>query len=278
MNSKVIALVAVSIASVVGIAAFLIFQEGEAQVLSYDGPPKALIIDQLYDEFPNEVFHKMATEYFQTAGYTVDIVTTKDVTVGFFKNLPSMDYKFVVIRTHGADNEDGNEVVLFTGEKYTEEKYIQEQLFGQVKKAAPILEVDYALESNDESNWVIVNDTYRYLSSPVKISSHADNEFFAISPKMIESMNGKFSDTIFLLGGCNTLSNPSMVKALVAKGSSMVLGWDNTIGNLDNDSAMLQFLENHLQKNMDLDENIQDIGLWYKPELMSFPAHLKYFS
>ena len=277
MNSKVIALVAVSITSVVGIAAFLVFQEGEAQVLSYDGPPKALIIDQLYDEFPNEVFHKMATEYFQTAGYTVDIVTTKDVTVDFFKNLPSMDYKFVVIRTHGADNENGNEVVLFTGEKYTEEKYIQEQLFGQVKKAAPILEVEYALDSDDESNWVIVNDTYRYLSSPVKISSHADNEFFAISPKMIESMNGKFSDTIFLLGGCNTLSNPSMVKALVAKGSSMVVGWDNKVGHIDNDTAILFFLDQYLVKKSDITNTLGFIKERLTPEKMPFPANFTYY-
>src|SRR3989304_2709334 len=268
MNSKVIALVAVSIASVVGIAAFLIFQEGEAQVLSYDGPPKALIIDQLYDEFPNEVFHKMATEYFQTAGYTVDIVTTKDVTVDFFKNLPSMHYKFVVIRTHGADNEEGNEVVLFTGEKYTEEKYIQEQLFGQVKKATPLLLVDYTVDSNEDSNWVIVNDTYRYLSSSPKVSTHSDNEFFAISPKMIESMNGKFDDTIFLLGGCSTLSNPSLANALLDKDASMVIGWDATVSNLDNDYAMLQFLKNHLLEKIDVDENIKMIELFSKPESM----------
>ena len=158
MNSKSIALIAVSIASVIGIAAFLIFQEGEAQVLSYDGPPKALIIDQLYSEMPNDNFHKTATEYFQGAGYEVDIVTTENITVNFFKNLPSMNYNFVVIRTHGADNEEGNEVVLFTGEKYTEQKYIQEQLFGQVRKATPLLEVAYNIESTGKSDWVIVNE------------------------------------------------------------------------------------------------------------------------
>ena len=278
MNSKSIALIAVSIASVIGISAFLIFQEGEAQVLSYDGPPKALIIDQLYSEIPHDLFHNKTSEYFRAAGFEVDIVTTEGVTVDFYKNLPPMDYKFVVIRTHGADNENGDEVVLFTGEKYTEEKYIQEQLFGLVQKAAPILEVDYTTESNEESDWVIVNETYRYMSSPAKISTHAENEFFAISPKMVESMNGKFKDTIFLLGGCNTLSNPSMATSLLDKGASLVIGWDDTVGNLDNDYAMLKFLENHLQKNMDIDENIQDIGYWYNPERMSYPAYLKYFS
>ena len=272
MNSKVIVLVVASIASIVGISAFFIFQEGEAQALSYDGPPKALIIDQLYDEIPNENFHKMATEYFQTAGYKVDIVTTKDITVDFFRNLPSMDYKFVIIRTHGANNEDGSEVVLFTGEKYTEDKYIQEQLFGLVAKAAPILEVDYATKSDEESNWVIVNDTYRYMSSPVEVSAHSDNAFFAISPKMIESMNGKFKDTIFLLGGCNTLSNPSMAKALVDHGASEVFGWNNKVGSTDNDNGILYFLQSYLTQDLDFEKSLDNLQNAMKPQLMPYPA------
>lgn len=278
MNSKTIVLIAVSIASVVGISAFFIFQEGEAQVLTYDGPPKALILDQLYSEIPNNDFHKTASEYFQAAGYSVDIVTTENVTVDFFKNLPSMNYKFVVIRTHGADNEDGNEVVLFTGEKYTEQKYIQEQLFGQVRKAVPLLLVDYTVESNEESDWVILNDTYRYLSSSANAYTHADNEFFAISPKMVESMNGKFGDTIFLLGGCNTLSNPSMAKALVEKGASDVIGWSDAIGSGENDSALLVFLKEYLMDNRKIDKIIDSMPTHLDPDLMDYVAFLKHYS
>jgi len=272
MNSKVIALAAVSIASVVGLAAFLVFQEGEAQVLSYDGPPQALIIDQLYYDFPNEDFHNKATKYFQAAGYDVDIITTEDVTVDYYKNLPSMHYEFIVIRTHGADNEDGSEVVLFTGEKYTEQKYIQEQLFGQVKKATPLLEVAYNIESNQESNWIIVNDTYRYMSSPAVVTTYSENAFFAISPKMIESMQGKFNDTIFMLGGCNTLSNPSLAKVLVEHGASEVFGWDDSVGNVDNDYAMLYFLEQYLINDFQSEQIIENLSEIFIHEEMPYPA------
>jgi len=272
MKSKAIALVAVSIASLVGITVFLVFQEGEAQVLSYDGTPKALIIDQLYYDFPNDDFHKKATKYFQAAGYSVDIITTEDVTVEYYKNLPSMHYKFIVIRTHGADNEDESEVVLFTGEKYTEQKYIQEQLFGQVKKATPLLEVAYNVESNQESNWVVVNDTYRYMSSPAVGSTYSENAFFAISPKMIESMQGKFNDTIFVLGGCNTLSNPSLAKALVEHGAAEVFGWDASVGNIHNDYAMLYFLEQFLINDLQSEQIIENLSDMFIHEQMPYPA------
>ena len=278
MNSKVIALVAVSIASVVGIAAFLVFQEGEAQVLSYDGPPKAVIIDQLYDEFPNEQFYERATEYFQIAGYSVDIVKTKDVTVDFYKNLPSMGYKFVVIRTHGAENEDGSNVVLFTGEKYTEKNYIQEQLFGQVKKATPLLEIAYQVNEDENSEWTIVNDTTRILKTSATFVASAENEFFAVSPTLVkDGMKGKFDDTIFILGGCNTLSNPSLAKSLVDRGASKVLGWDNKVGHVDNDYAILLSLESYFQRDNNINDAIDHVSESINTNKMAYPANFKVY-
>src|SRR3989344_6036702 len=74
-------------------------QEQSVEVAS-DGIPRAVIIDQLNDELPSKYFHQKATEYLKNAGYEVDIVTTSDVTVDFYKNLPQKNYKIVVVRTH----------------------------------------------------------------------------------------------------------------------------------------------------------------------------------
>ena len=266
-------LVLASIVAVTFVVSILLIQNGEAEIVAYDGPPKAAIIDQLYDEIPNEKFHQKATEYLEAAGYEVDTFTTKDVTVDFYKNLPTMNYKLVVIRTHGTETNSGDDVVLFTGERYTEDKYITEQLLGQVKKATPLLEIIYRANDNSSSEWIIVNDTYRYLKSPADQSERAQNEFFAISPKLVESMNGKFQDTIFILGGCDTMSNPSMSKALIEKGGSEVFGWDDTVGSTDNDNFILFFLRFYLDEGYTIDQTMEKIQKYQENLIMPYPAN-----
>jgi len=255
-----------------GLGLSVYFFEGEAQLETYDGPPRAVIIDQLYDDMPNEAFHTSATHYLETGGYTVDIVTTQDITVDFYKNLPKMNYKIVVIRTHGAENT--NNVVLFTGEKYTEDKYVQEQLFGQVQKAAPLLERSYHVDGDSSSDWIIVNDTFRYLTSPAKPVDDTKNEFFAISPKLVShAMNGKFDDTVFILGGCNTLSNPSLAQALVERGAKTVMGWDDTVGSRDNDGAILLYLKAIFEDKLDVKTALEKANSGIPKERMAYPAN-----
>ena len=266
---------AIVIVATIGALVFLL-QEGDAQYNTYTGTPKALIIDQLYDEMPNSYFHERATEYFEMGGYETDIVTTKDITVDFYKELPKMNYKYVVIRTHGAENVD--DVVLFTGERYNEENYISEQLFGQVKKAAPLLEVAYkVVDDGGSSQWIIINETHKYLKTPAKKTSTAKNEFFAISPLLVsQAMKGKFDDTVFLLGGCNTLSNPSLAKSLIGRGASIVAGWDDTVGNFDNDRILLETLHNIFAKNMEFTEAVDSLSLNY--DSMAYPANFTLFT
>ena len=262
-----------------GIGFSVYFFEGEAQLETYDGPPRAVIIDQLYEDMPNEEFHIKATQYLETAGYVVDLVTTQDVTVDFYKNLPKMNYKYVVVRTHGAENTQN--VVLFTGEKYSEEQYIQEQLFGQVTKAAPLLETSFLVnEDNSSSEWVIVNASFRYLTTPVDRVNNIANEYFAISPKLISgAMNGKFDDTVFILGGCNTLSNPSLADALIKKGASAVIGWDNTVGSRDNDFATLQYLDDVFSNEIEMKDAVELISSYYLvPGYMPYPATFTLYS
>ena len=256
---------------ILGIGFSVYFLQSDAQLETYSGPPKALIIDQLYDEFPNADFHTMATEYLQKAGYTVDIVTTKDVTVDFYKKLPTLNYKYVVVRTHGAENTE--DVVLFTGERYSENQYIQEQLFGQVKKATPLLEIAYKVDGSHSSDWVIINETTKTLTTSVKPVDVTKDEYFAIGPDLVNGgMNGKFDETIFVLGGCNTLSNPSLAASLINRGASTVVGWDNTVGNVDNDITLLHFLENTLVRNLEIAKVLEDLPQNKNTEQMAYPA------
>ena len=85
-------------------------------------------------------------------------------------------------------------------------------------------------------------------------------------------MQGKFNDTIFMLGGCNTLSNPSLAKVLVEHGAPEVFGWDDSVGNVDNDYAMLYFLEQYLINDFQSEQIIENLSEIFIHEEMPYPA------
>jgi len=272
--SKVRLLILISIIAV-SVTFLVLVQEAETSNTVYMGPPKAVIIDQLYNDMPNEKFHQQAKEYLESAGYTVDIFTTNQVTVKFFENLPQMNYKFVVIRTHGVvDVTEDEPVVLFTGEKYQEDKYISEQLFGQVKRGVPFIERNFQLSEHDSSDWVNVNETYSYITTPANRIDTITDEYFLISPKFVdEKMVGKFHDTTFFLGGCNTLAGPSFAESLVRRGASAVVGWDDKVSSWRNDRSLLFALEQILIENMDIKDAVEAVK---SSPNHSTPGHMAY--
>jgi hypothetical protein len=266
----------VSVAVIVSIFSVFFYDTAEANnINTLDVPPRAVIIDQLYYDVRNDWFHEKASQLLEEAGYEVDIFTTEDVTVDFYKKLPLNDYKIVVVRSHGvADANDQDSVTLFTGEKYTTDQYISEQLFGQVKKGAPLQEVDFIV-GGTESEWVIVNDTYRTLTVPANTNTSSDEEFFLITPTFVDdAMKGKFSETIFLLGGCSTMHTDTMAKALVKRGAETVIGWDDTIGSGNNDFAMLLLLEKMFADDMKTDDAVDYVMSKLPIEYMQFPSRL----
>jgi len=256
--SAVIILALVGI-GVVGISAFALLFQGnqESAILEYDGVKRAVIIDQLYDEIPNANLHMQATNLLEEAGYKVDIFTTKDITVDLYKNLPSMNYNYIIIRTHSATDQDNESVGLFTGEKYQEEKYTSEQLFGHVTRGATIQELTF--HSNEKnSDWNIVNDTYREITTPATTESDAIDAYFLITPKLVKDlMIGKFPDSKVLIGGCSALENYSLAQAFIDRGASSVVGWDDLIDNRKNDAVIINFLEENLKNNLDTNEAVK---------------------
>jgi len=266
------------VATTVSIVAAFFHDAAEGNSSTSETNPKAVIIDQLYDDIPNNRFHEIAIDLFAKAGYEVDVFTTKDITIDFYKQLPSKNYKFVLIRSHGAaDENDNDSVTLFTGERYDNEKYISEQLFGQVKKGAPLEEVDYIV-NNADAQWVMVNDTYT-LSVPAKTFVSSKDEYFLITPTFIDSnMKGKFSKTIFLLGGCSTMHTDTMAKSLVKRGASTVIGWDDRIGSGENDYAMLMLLDKLFVMNMELDDAVESLMEQIPLERMSYQARMAIYS
>lgn len=281
MKNKIYSNIKLLLVAIVVITASITYvtfaQVGEAESLQDDGILRAAIIDQLYDEIKNENFHDDAIGYLENAGYVVDVYTTTDITVDFFKKLPQMNYDFVVMRTHGVADFANENSMLFTGEKYSEENYITEQLLGTVKKGTPLAEISY--KPSDDSEWIKINETTKMMKSQITLEDRTKNEYFVITPKFVkEAMQGKFYDTTFILGGCDTLSSQTLAKSLIERGASSVVGWDNRVSNFDNDYHILLLLRMILEENMEVADAVDSLDKIKDLNSMAYPASLEYYS
>jgi len=71
-NVKVLGLISLGVIAFSVSVAFL-QNNNEGEILEYDDVARAVIIDQLYYDFPDDWFHQNATNILEAAGYKVDI-------------------------------------------------------------------------------------------------------------------------------------------------------------------------------------------------------------
>jgi len=242
--------------AVVLISVFSTLAFVENQTTLDDGIPKAVIIDQLHDELPNLIFQQNATEYFETAGYDVDIYNTKDITVDFYRELPSMNYEFIVIRSHAtAFYFKYASEAIFTGEKYSPKKHSVDQLSGHIGPAAPL----NVAEINKMSQDIVDSQTY-----------------FVFGSKFVdEKMVGKFPDSVIVLAGCYTTNSEILSQSLIDRGASVVVGWDDNVVPRQNDSVILALLEKMLVDGEVLPEAVSSVTNEFR--LYYSPAGLRYY-
>jgi len=249
------------------------------EIYSYDGVPRAVIIDQLHKDLPSISFQTKATELLTTAGYQVDVFTTDELPVDFFKKLPLMNYEFIVVRSHAIGDDgpdiDGDELVaIFTGEKYRDDKYIQEQLSGQILKGAPF-QASAVDMSVDLSQWDQSEGAFEISTSWEMIDD--SNPYFLIGSKYVdELMEGRFPNSVVVLAGCSTLANPSLAKSFINRGASSVIGWTDLVESFSNDSTTLLVLENLLIKNMETEEAVQ-AAMEHSGYSNKYSANLSYY-
>ena len=264
----------------------ILFDQTEAKVSvsDYDdGILKAVIIDQLHEEIPSQYFQKEAKKYFTKAGYEVELFTTKDITVDFYKKLPSMGYDYIVIRSHALTGRTGEDSPkLYTSEKYTTDKYVNEQLFGIIDGAYlnPRTDIRVTVDVSD------LQETGQVVFS-MRNSSQANNwgarvttdEYFVIGAKAVdELMVGKFPGSTIILGGCDTASSSVLADSLLKKGASEVVGWDANVGSMQNDMTMLKILRETLENKMELSEAVESIAENYNANQTGNSLNLVYYS
>jgi len=226
---------------------------------SFTKNPKAAIIDQLHNDKPNENYQKTLTEYLETAGYQVDLYTTDAITVNFYKRLPAMNYEFIVIRSHALGPgviEDS--ATLFTGEKYTEDKHLQEQLSGLVGIGIPF-----------RPHYVEQRGGQEFFS---------DFKYFVIGSQLIdEKMIGNFPGSTIILGGCDTQEDSILAKSLLRRGATEIVGWNGLITAHDNDAVILDLLEEVLVNGVAVDEAVELVMIDYEDQIRT-RAILEYYS
>ena len=219
---------------------------------------KAAIIDQLYDDRPNEYYQQTVKQYLEEAGYEVDIFITEDITVDFYNGLASKNYEFIVIRTHSLNTGTVEpSASLFTGEKYTEQLYFQEQLFGQIGKGVPYL----PSEVERVGLPALSNETYFVLGSIF----------------VNDKMTGSFPSSVIIMGGCDTLSGPLLAESLIQRGASSVVGWDGLVSASENDRTILALLKEIFVNKEEINNAVELVMKDFESHSEYSPV-LKYYS
>ncbi|MCP8305127.1 MAG: hypothetical protein H3Z50_06670 [archaeon] len=194
-----------------------------------DGELKAAILDSLYIIDPNDDFLTEANSTLSEAGFKVDIYLGDDVTVELFKELPSLNYKLVVLRVHTAWEENPKEpatIAFFTGTPYNDYDYFVERWLGEVREGT---------------------------------IEEYPTHFFAVTHKLIQHRysQGDFPDSVVIVDSCFGLNSNSMAEAFIEKGSSVYIGWDWGVYSDYSDYATLTLIDN-LLSGMTIDQAVEN--------------------
>jgi hypothetical protein len=188
----------------------------------HSSPPKIAIVDHLsfFPEQRNQTFVDACKNILKEGGLTWAYHNGTEVTVDFYRKLPSYGTSLIILRVHSAIMRvEGIEIPilgLFTSERYSVEaakKYREDVLHDRLVRA-------FFTEGGDE--------------------------YFGIVPKFVEeSMRGKFKNTIIIMMGCEGLTESvtGMAEAFVKKGAKVYISWDGPVGIGHTDLATVRLLQ-----------------------------------
>ena len=213
-------LIAAAVVSGTAVYLFLALAPGG----STGGPKMAAIVDQLSLTQPNPTFAETATAILEEAGYVVDYYPGEEVTVDFYRDLPTHGYDLLLLRVHSGLARDYGKptgyVSLFSGEPFDETKYVQEKAAGLLGRAS------------------------YYEGSP---------QVFGIVPAFIESsMRGRFDGATVVMLGCDGLITDATAEAFVHKGAKTVVGWSGRVLAEHTDAAAEHLLRHLLADGLTL--------------------------
>ena len=202
-------------------------------------PPRvqAAIVDHLnFTGQSNPAFVEECINILESGGLTRAYYNGKDVTVDFYRNLPSYGTILIILRVHSAIMKVNGEIIpllgLFTSENYSD------------IKAGTTYRSDIYFDGEFHND-----SLFRAYFPGENIS------YFAIGPKFVEKrMNGKFQNTIIIMMGCEGLGYVNtrtgtrikytdMAEAFINKGAKVYISWNGPISVNHTDQATLDLLQ-----------------------------------
>ena len=165
------------------------------------GPPRAAIVDQLYNLQPNPAFISGVTGELEQYGFQVHLHQGDDIDVDFYRDLPTHGYRLIVLRVHSGLLGEGEQAhtptLLFTNEEYSPRRHEFEQVSGRLAYGVP---------------------------------GPGQPGLFGIAPTFVtHSMKGTFDDTVVVLMGCGAIYLEDMAAAFIQKGASAYIAWDLSV-------------------------------------------------
>jgi len=173
-----------------------------------DDVKSILLIDNLYNI--DDSFQSQLESLCNESG--VELYVHQDADVSYLMKLKG-SYSLIILRLHSTCQY--NVTWAFTCEKYNPDKYVIEQLAGEIHSARVTYQSDYL-----------------FVVSSYFIMQHL--------PDRIDS------DCVILMG-CNSYDISDMAQAWIKAGASHYVGWNGDISLTDTDEITLMLVENYLK-------------------------------
>ena len=189
---------------------------------------RAAVVDPLYPDDPG--YHDEMKALLAACGYKVDSYKGEEVTPERLRKMSA--YSVVVLRVHSTCNQDM--VWFFTGEAYSPDKYVLEQIADEAHKARPSLSKQYL--------FAVGSDYVRHF------------------------MKDKLSDGLVILMGCDGLAATDLAEAFLEGGAAAYVSWDGPVGLEHTDEATLCLLEALTAQRMTLGEAVAHTNTLIGPD------------
>jgi flagellar basal body-associated protein FliL len=230
---------AVVIAAAIGLLVmFWTGQKAEAPEL------RAAIVDQLGMSEPNPQFVQTVTTTLEQAGYAVDYYPPEQVTVDFYRQLPSQKYVLIVFRVH---------IARFDEQNLTIDDPVRRQAIINAFSASAFL---FTSEQYDSSKYPDDRENLR-LFAVRNLAGSGDIRYFGISPRFIKVMQGSFQKAVMILMGCDGLLFDGTAQAFVDKGAGAVIGWDSLVSGPHTDKATQALIQKLVAEGLPVGEAIR---------------------
>ncbi len=203
----------------------------QSQPQGNDDIAKAAILDGLYDTWPNVIWTESITNCLLNSGYRVDLFSGTNVTIDLLRSIHG--YKILILRMHSAVHTDGF-LYLFSGEHYSESKYVEEQ----------------------RARAVLGGLTF----------NHTEQPYFALNAVLLGKIYDGLNGSTIILMGCNGTSSPYSIQSLFEQGVKQYISWNGYVDPDHSDKATLALAEASCAEHLGLEEAVKKVDREIGPD------------